>query len=115
MAQSTANKQLLQGAQAAATTWFSLHTGDPGTTGANEGSGTGYARGQTVWGSFNSGTGQTPGSQATIGAAAQPYTHWGMWTTGPAAGGTFHQGGALPNGGETYAAPGQYLLTPTLT
>lgn len=111
MAQSNASKAVAQDAIGAVATWFSLHTGDPGTTGANEGTGTGYARAQTVWAAANSGTGTKAGSQAAIGAAAQAYTHWGLWTASTV--GTFHMGGALP-APETYGAPGQYLLTPTM-
>lgn len=111
MAQSNASKAIAQDAVGAAATWFSLHIGDPGATGANEGSGTGYARAQTVWAAANPSNGTKAGSQATIGAAAQPYTHWGLWTL--ASGGTFHLGGALP-APEAYGAPGQYLLTPTM-
>jgi hypothetical protein len=112
VAQSNASKAVAQDAIGAVATWFSLHTGDPGTTGANEGAGTGYARGQTVWSAANAGAGTKAGSQATIGAAAQAYTHWGFWTA--PTGGTFHIGGVLP-APESYGAPGQYLLTPTMT
>lgn len=112
MAQSNASKAVAQDAIGAVATWFSMHIGDPGTTGANEGSGTGYARGQTIWAAANPGTGTKAGSQATISTAAQPYTHWGNWTA--PSGGTFHIGGALP-APEAYGAPGQYLLTPTMT
>lgn len=111
MSQSNASKAVAQDAIGAVATWFSLHIGDPGTTGANEGSGTGYARGQTVWAAANAGAGTKAGSQATIGAAAQPYTHWGYWTALTA--GVFHIGGPLP-APESYGAPGQYLLTPTM-
>ena len=111
MAQSNASKAVAQDAIGAVATWFSLHTGDPGTTGANEGSGTGYARDDTVWAAANAGTGTKLGSQAAIGAAAQSYTHWGLWSA--SSGGTFHMGGTLP-APEAYGAPGQYLLTPTM-
>ena len=111
MAQSNASKAIAQDAVGAAATWFSLHTGDPGTTGANEASGTGASRGQTVWAAANSSNGTKAGSQATVGAAAQAYTHWGLWSA--ASGGVFHMGGPLP-APESYGAPGQYLLTPTM-
>jgi hypothetical protein len=111
VAQSNASKAVAQDAIGAVATWFSLHTADPGTTGANEGSGTGYARDDTVWAAANPATGTKAGSQAAIGTAAQTYTHWGQWTA--ASGGTFHMGGALP-APEVYGAPGQYLLTPTM-
>lgn len=111
MSQSNANKAVTQDATGAVATWFSLHTGDPGTTGANEGSGTGHARGQTTWSPANASNGTKTGTQATLGAAAQAYTHWGLWTA--STGGTFHLGGTLP-APESYGAAGSYLLTPTL-
>jgi len=111
VAQSNASKAVAQDAIGAVATWFSLHTGDPGTTGANEGTGTGYARDDTVWAAANPSSGTKTGSQASIGAAAQSYSHWGLWTA--ASGGTFHMGGALP-APESYGAPGLYLLTPTM-
>ena len=111
MAQSNASKAIAQDAIGAVATFFSLHTGDPGTTGASEGAGAGHARGATVWAAANAGTGTKAGSQATLGAAVGTYTHWGLWTA--AVGGVFHLGGALP-APEVYGAAGSYLLTPTL-
>lgn len=111
MAQSSASKAVAQDAVGAAATWFSLHTADPGVTGASEGAGAGYARGQTTWSAANAGSGTKAGTAATIGAAAQTYTHWGLWSA--AAGGTFHMGGPLPVP-ESFGAPGTYTLTPTM-
>lgn len=113
MAESNAAKVVTQGAAAAAATWFSVHTADPGTTGASEVAGTGAARGQTAWGAPGGSPTQTVGSQAVIGVpAATTITHWGQWTA--ASGGTFHRGGVLP-APETYTGVGSYGLTPTLT
>lgn len=111
MAESNAAKAITQAAAAAAGTWFALHTGDPGTTGANEATGTGAARGQTTWGSPAGNPTTTAGSQAVIGAPAGTFTHWGQWSA--ASGGTFQRGGPLP-ASEVYGAPGSYGLTPTL-
>src|SRR5436190_2118239 len=62
---------------------ISLHTADPGTTGASEASGgsPAYARQTTVW-TGGASDGSVAGSQVTIDAAAGTYTHWGVWTTG---------------------------------
>lgn len=112
MAQSNASKAVAQDAVGGVARWFALHSGDPGTTGASEGSGTGHARGQTTWTAANAGAGTKAGTQALMGAAAGTWTHWGLWTA--ETGGTFHLGGLLPVT-EVYAAPGTYGLTPTLT
>lgn len=112
MAQSNASKAVAQDAIGAVARWFSLHTGDPGTTGVNEMAGTGAARGQTTWNAANAGTGTKAGSEAVLGAAAGTATHYGLWTA--SSGGTFHAGGPLPVS-EVYAAPGTYGLTPTMT
>ena len=113
MAESNAAKAVTQAAAAAAGTWFSVHTGDPGTTGATEVAGTGAARGQTVWCAPSGNPTDTDGSQAIIGVpAGATITHWGQWTAQN--GGTFQRGGALPNP-ETYTGAGTYGLTPTLT
>ena len=95
MAQSNASKAVAQDAVGAVASWFSLHTADPGVTGASEGAG----------------SGTKAGPPATIGAAAQTYTHWGLWSS--VAGGTFHMGGPLPVP-EAFGAAGTYALTPTM-
>lgn len=112
MAQSNASKAVAQDAVGAVARWFSLHTGDPGTTGANEMAGTGAARAQTTWSAANAGTGTKAGTEAVIGVPVGTATHYGLWTA--ASGGTFHLGGALTVP-EVYAAPGTYGLTPTMT
>jgi hypothetical protein len=111
MAQSNASKAVAEDAIGAAARWFSVHTADPGTTGANEMTGTGAARGQTTWNAANPATGTKTGSEAVIGVPAGTATHWGLWTA--SSGGTFHNSGALPVA-EVYAAPGTYGLTPTM-
>jgi hypothetical protein len=93
-------------------TYISLHTGDPGTTGAAELTGGTYARVATTWpGSPTSGS--ITGSAAQINVpAANTITYWGLWTA--STGGTFYYGGTLP-ASETFGASGTYSLTPTLT
>src|SRR5215469_10582889 len=82
-------------AQGAAATYISLHSGDPGVTGANEISGgsPAYARVATTWGTAASGA--MTGSQVTINVPATvTVTYAGLWTA--ATGGTFYAGCQLP-------------------
>jgi len=95
----------------AAGTWISLHTADPGTTGANEVAGGTYARVQTTWSA--AATSSKPGTAVTINVpAGVTITHWGLNSASTA--GTFQVGEALP-ASETYGSAGTYVLTPTLT
>jgi hypothetical protein len=95
----------------AAATWVSLHTGDPGTTGANEVVPAPYARKQTIFAAAAGGS--RVGSQVAIDVAAGgPYTHFGLWTA--SSGGTFYTGGLLSNA-ESYGGVGVLRVTPTLT
>lgn len=113
MAESNAAKALTQAAAAGGGSWFAVHTGDPGSTGANEVTGTGAARGQTAWGSPSGNPTTTVGSQAVIGVpAGVTITHWSQWSA--ASGGVFQRGGVLP-APESYTGVGSYGLTPTLS
>lgn len=113
MAESNAAKAITQAAAAGAATWFSVHTADPGTTGANEVAGAGAARGQTTFGAPSGNPTTTVGSEAVIGVpAGVTITHWGQWSA--SSGGVFHRGGLLP-APESYSGAGSYGLTPTLT
>lgn len=110
MALSTSTRNAVAGAVGAAGTWISVHTGDPGTTGANEVVGAPYARKQTVWGS-PSGT-DSIGSQVLIDVGAGgPYSHFGIWSA--VSGGTFVGGGTL-SPAESFAGVGQLRVTPTI-
>lgn len=89
--------------------WFSLHTGDPSTTGANEL--VGSARVQSNFPSASAGSSTNTG--ATIGVpAGQTITHWARWTASTA--GSFYSGGALP-ATEVYGTAGTYTLTAQIT
>lgn len=94
-------------------TWISLHTADPGTTGASEATGgsPAYARKATTW-TGGASDGSVPGSEVTIDAAAGTYTHFGVWTASTS--GTFVGGGALASS-VTLGAQGQVKVTPTAT
>lgn len=97
--------------EAARVTWLSLHTADPGQTGASEATGgsPAYARKQTTWGAAN-GSGVAAGSQVTFDVPASTITHVGFWSASTA--GTFR--GSINITDEVFAAQGQYLYTPTL-
>lgn len=94
---------------AAAGARISFHTADPGTTGANEVSGTG--RPATTWGAAANGV--RAGSQVSAPiSAGTTVTHWGVFSA--ATGGTFIFGGAL-GASETFGSAGTLQFTPTLT
>lgn len=90
--------------------WISLHTGDPGTTGANEvtGGSPAYARKQTTWTGGTS-DGVVAGSAVSFDVPAGTYTHIGVWTA--ATSGTFVGGFALST--STGALPGQAVVAVT--
>lgn len=102
------------GAVATAATYISLHTADPGTTGANEVTGGTYARVATTWGTVSNGS--YTGSQVTINVpSGTTIGFWGIWSV--ATGGTtsnFFYGGSLP-ASESFGSAGTYALTPTIT
>jgi len=91
--------------------WLSLHTADPGATGANEAAGTGYARVQTTWGT-PSGASMSGLQVAVTVPAGVTVTYWGCWTLVTA--GSWGTGGPLPNS-ESFTGPGTYLLNAVLT
>ena len=87
----------------------SLHTGDPGTTGANEATGgsPAYARKTTTWAGGAS-DGVVTGTAVVFDVPAGTYTHLGFWN-----GATFIGGAALSS--STGALPGQQTVTVTPT
>src|SRR5690349_17278888 len=109
MAFSNASKNVALDAIGAAATWLSIHSGDPGTTGANEIPSS--TRAQTTWSPASGGS--KTGTAAAIGVpAGATASHWGLWTG--STGGTFHTGNTLPST-EVYGSAGVYNATPTLT
>lgn len=89
--------------------YISLHSADPGTTGANEISGVG--RQKTTWGAAASGT--ATGSQVTYPSApAADYKYFGVWTA--ATGGTFLHGNLLTPE-VTLGAAGKLNVTPSIS
>jgi hypothetical protein len=92
----------------ATTTHVSLHTADPGSTGASEVAGGSYARQALDW---------SPASGSTKAAAQVMFqvpgsttiTHYGLWSA--ASGGTF-RGGTELDAPETFVLAGPYALIP---
>lgn len=83
-------------------TKVSVHTADPGTTGANEVVGGSYARQNVAFAAAASGAGASNVAATFAGMPAVTVTHIGLW-----AGTTFLQGGALAasktlNNGDTF-------------
>lgn len=82
-----------------ATVYLSLHTADPGNTGANECSGGSYAR---VSCAFNSASAKAAAntSQTDVLMSAQLPTHWGLWDASTT--GNFLMDGTLSPNNVTY-------------
>jgi hypothetical protein len=85
--------------------WFSMHTADPGTTGANELAGSPRRNGpypaSTAGESTNSGTLH----DIPLGSS---FSYFGRWSA--PTGGTYLAGGPLP-AAEVYGVAGQYQLS----
>lgn len=79
MGMPNATKQAAADAMKALGSWIGLHTGaGGGTTGANEATGGGYTRQQTVWTSGTTGT--VTGTKKNIPCAAGTYTEGSIWS-----------------------------------
>jgi len=91
--------------------YASLHTGDPGSTGASEATGGSYTRVAVTWPAASSGsaTGTCPAHSVPAGTTV---THGGLWTA--VSGGSFVTGAAL-SASETFAGAGTYQLAPTIS
>lgn len=71
--------------------YLSLHTADPGTTGANEVSGGSYARQAITWNAASGGTQTSSNGQTFAGMPAVSGNLWiGLW--GASSSGTFYWG-----------------------
>jgi hypothetical protein len=91
--------------------WLSFHTGDPGSSGANEVTGGTYARVQTTWSAATAAA--KAGTQVIADIpGGTTITHWGLWTASTA--GTFCYGNPL-TAPESFGLAGTYKYTPTLT
>ena len=109
----TATKNALCAAYASISTtvYVSVHTADPGTTGANEATGgsPAYKRVATTWSA--PANGQVTGSLVTIDLPPGTYTYAGLWSA--LTGGTFIDKVAIPS--TTLGGQGTLLVTPTFT
>jgi len=102
-----AGKAIMLNAMRNATTEISLHTADPGTTGASEYAGAGYARVAAVvadWDAPAAGSVDLNNDKDFAGVAADPVTHFGVW-----AGSTFVASATI-SGDTTFNAAGEFTL-----
>jgi hypothetical protein len=107
----TTRNSMLTGLSVTAT-YVSLHTGDPGSTGANEVAGGSYVRKPVAWSTPSSGA-MTAATALTLQVpASTTITHFGVWDS--ASGGEF-KGGAPLDTAQTYVVAGGYSFTPTIT
>lgn len=82
--------------QALATTgwgYVSLHTADPGTTGASEVTGGTYARVAVTWNAASGGSTSNVGALSINLPASTTASYFGVWSASTA--GTYYIGGAL--------------------
>ncbi len=101
---------------ASSSTHISLHSADPGTTGANEitGGRPAYARKAATWGTAASGTRTLSSAVVFDIPAGVTVSHFGIWSA--VTGGNFQAGDALRDASnnavtETYGGQGTYTLT----
>jgi hypothetical protein len=95
---------------------ISLHSADPGTSGASEISGGGYSRKTTVWGAATVVSGGANDGRALITGSTQTFNvpggvainFYGVWS----AGGVFQYGKPLQPGA-TLTSAGTITITPT--
>jgi hypothetical protein len=73
--------------------YVSLHTADPGTTGASEVTGGTYARIAVAWNSPSSGSVTNSGALSINLPASTTASYFGVWSASTA--GTYYVGGAL--------------------
>lgn len=94
-------------APASSATYLSLHTADPGSTGASEvaGGSPAYARTAITWNPASGGSIDDATSSALNVPGSTTVTHFGLWDALSA--GNFLMGGALPVP-ETFGAQGTY-------
>lgn len=109
MALSNAGKNVMLDALGAVAVFASLHTADPGTTGASEvtGGSPAYARKAITWFASSGGDLDNNANPTFDVPASTTVAYFGLWSA--ASGGTFYGGGAL-SASETYSAQGTYTL-----
>lgn len=103
------------GSFAVAQPWVSLHTGDPGETGANELTGGSYGRQSASFAAASGGSCDTDATLDFTGMPSATITHVGMWDASSS--GNFLVGGSLTaqkttNSGDTFRiASGNLTIT----
>lgn len=100
-----AGKHAMLDGLAAVAARVSLHTGSPGTTGANEVAGGGYARQVITWNAAAGGSLDDSNQPVFQVPGSTTVTHFALWT----AGGTYLGGDAL-SAPETFNTAGTYTL-----
>lgn len=105
-----AGKNTMLDAFPAVATFASLHTADPGLTGANEvaGGSPAYARQSITWNAASAGNLDSSNQPVFDVPAGTTVTHVGLWDAVSA--GTFEGGGALSSS-ETFTGQGTFSLT----
>jgi hypothetical protein len=101
-----AGKNIMLDALAGQALFASLHTADPGTSGANEVSGGGYARQSITWFAASAGN-LDNNANPTFSVPAGTVSWFGLWTA--SSGGTLLATGDLTD--ETFVLAGTYTLT----
>ena len=96
---------LLDAAAVKEATHLSLHTGDPGVTGASEVAGGSYTRQAITWAPAADGAKSITGAPVFQVPASTTVTHFGLWSA--VSGGSWRGGDALPSP-ETFSGPGTY-------
>lgn len=110
MALSTNGRNLAVTGVTGGVTHVSLHTADPGATGASEvtGGAPAYARKAVSWGAASGGSASISAGVTFDVPASTTITYVGLWNA--AAAGTF-EGSAQLSASETFGAQGTYNLT----
>ncbi|TDD97649.1 phage tail fiber protein [Actinomadura rubrisoli] len=93
---------------AALCTHASLHTADPGGTGASEVAGGSYARVAVTWAASSGGTKTLTAAVTLQIPAGTTFTHFGLWSA--VSGGTF-RGGELLSALQSYPTGGTFDLS----
>lgn len=110
MGLSNNGKNVMLDALGAVAVWASLHTADPGTTGASEvtGGSPAYARKAITWNAASGGALDNNANPTFDVPAGVTVSHYGLWSA--VSGGTFYGGNAL-SASESFTGQGQYNMT----
>lgn len=110
MGLSNAGRNVALDAVGAVGLYVSLHTADPGTSGASEvtGGSPAYARQACAWAAASGGSMALAAGETFNVPGGTTVTHFGVWSA--AMSGTFYGGGAL-SASESFGAQGTFNLT----